>query len=90
LPPTSTPVPPTAVPPTAVPPTNTPIPIPCNQASFVTDVTIPDGSSFVAGASFVKTWRVRNSGACAWGSGYSIIFFPNRCGPAKPWISPSR
>lgn len=74
LPPPSTPVPPTAVPPTAVPPTNTPIPIPCNQASFVTDVTIPDGSSFVAGASFVKTWRVRNSGACTWGSGYSIIF----------------
>ncbi len=73
--PTATSIPATAVPTaTAVPPTITPIPIPCNQAAFVTDVTIPDGSSFVVGSSFVKTWRVRNAGACTWGSGYAIVF----------------
>jgi hypothetical protein len=64
----------TPIPPTAIPPTATPIPIPCNQAGWVTDVTIPDGSSFVAGASFVKTWRVKNIGSCTWGTGYSIMF----------------
>jgi hypothetical protein len=66
----------TALPPTAtsIPPTATAIPIPCNQAGWVTDVTIPDGSSFIVSSSFVKTWRVRNTGACTWGSGYSIVF----------------
>jgi hypothetical protein len=50
------------------------IPIPCNQAAFITDVTVPDGSSFVASSSFVKTWRVRNTGSCVWGGGYSLVF----------------
>jgi hypothetical protein len=70
---TATSIPPTATA-TAIPPTATAIPIPCNQAAFITDVTIPDGSSFVAGSSFVKTWRVRNTGSCAWDGGYSFIF----------------
>jgi hypothetical protein len=64
----------TAIFPTSIPPTATPIPIPCNQAGWVTDVTVPDGSSFVAGVSFVKTWRVKNIGSCTWGTGYSIMF----------------
>lgn len=72
--PTATSVPPTAVVPTAVPPTITPVPIPCNQAAFITDVTVPDGTSFVVGVSFVKTWRIRNTGSCTWGSGYAVVF----------------
>jgi hypothetical protein len=79
LPPTytATPIPPTA--------TATAIPIPCNQAAFIADVTIPDGSSFVAGSSFVKTWRVRNTGSCVWDSGYSLFFFSGTSmgGPAS-------
>lgn len=59
---------------TPIPPTATAIPIPCNQAGWVTDVTIPDGSTFVVSSSFVKTWRVRNTGSCTWGSGYTIVF----------------
>ena len=60
---------------TAVPPTITPIPIPCNAASFITDVTIPDWSSIYAGEPFVKTWKVKNVGACSWTKEYKIFFY---------------
>ena len=69
---TFTPAAPTA---TMVPPTKTPIPIPCNAASFVADVTIPDWSSIYAGESFVKTWKVKNVGTCAWTKEYKIYFY---------------
>ncbi len=39
------------------------------KASFVQDVTIPDNSFVAGGSSFTKTWRVRNDGSCAWGTG---------------------
>jgi len=54
------------------PPTNTPIP--CNWAQFVTDVTVPDDTEFIAGSAFTKTWRLRNVGSCDWTSGYRLIF----------------
>lgn len=37
------------------------------KATFAADVTIPDDSILSAGASFTKTWRVRNDGSCVWG-----------------------
>lgn len=43
-----------------------------NQASFVSDVTIPDNSNLTAGEAFTKTWRVQNSGTCIWWSGYTL------------------
>lgn len=85
-PPADTPVPPTAtLPPTStpVPPTSTPIiptfppsatALPCNAAQFVQDVTIPDGSTLSANATFTKTWRLRNTGACTWTNTYDIVF----------------
>ena len=45
----------------------------CDQASFVRDITIPDGSQVAPGGSFTKTWRLRNAGACQW-SGYTLVF----------------
>jgi hypothetical protein len=45
------------------------------MARFVSDVTIPDGTEFEPGDTFVKTWSLRNVGSCAWTSGYDIIFF---------------
>ena len=61
--------------------TNTPVPTltptnpgTCNQATFVTDVTIPDGTNFNFGQTFTKTWRLKNSGTCTWTSGYSLVF----------------
>lgn len=40
------------------------------NAEFVADVTIPDGTQVAAGETFVKTWRLRNNGTCAWGNDY--------------------
>ena len=45
----------------------------CDLARFVRDVTIPDGTTYSPGASFTKTWRLRNEGTCTW-SGYSLVF----------------
>jgi hypothetical protein len=45
----------------------------CDQAQFVRDVTIPDGTAYSPGASFTKTWRLKNVGTCTW-SGYSLVF----------------
>lgn len=44
-----------------------------NQATFITDVTIPDGSVITPGAKFTKTWRVRNDGTCTWGTDSSEV-----------------
>jgi hypothetical protein len=52
--------------------TNTPIP--CNRASFVKDVTISDNTNIDAGATFTKTWRLKNNGSCTWTSGYVLLF----------------
>jgi hypothetical protein len=65
----STPVPPQ---PTRIPPTATPIP--CNAGEYVADISIPDGTSITADASFVKTWRLKNSGSCTWDTRYDIAF----------------
>jgi hypothetical protein len=56
--------------------TNTPVQSPtaaCDSALFVKDVTIPDGTQIEPGATFKKTWRLRNVGTCQW-SGYSLVF----------------
>jgi hypothetical protein len=45
----------------------------CDKVQFVKDVTIPDGSVLSPGESFTKTWRLKNTGTCAW-SGYSLVF----------------
>lgn len=52
-----------AAPPTAI----------CDLAQFVRDVTIPDGTVFAPGATFTKTWRLKNAGTCTW-SGYTLVF----------------
>ena len=45
-----------------------------DNASFVTDVTIPDGTTLNPGQTFTKTWRMKNTGTTTWGSGYSWAF----------------
>ena len=86
---TATPLPPTETP-TLEPPTatatsavviatnelGTPIEL-CDSLSFnptSVDVTIPDGTQMVPGQTFTKTWRIKNDGACAWGSGYGLTY----------------
>lgn len=82
-------VPPTAVPPTAVPATSVPTavptvvvstpvatatPVPCYQITFVSDVSIPDGTKIPGGNSFTKTWRLKNTGSCTWDNRFDVAF----------------
>lgn len=46
----------------------------CDDAVWVSDVTIPDGSVMTPGQEFLKTWKVRNTGDCTWGAGYTLIY----------------
>ncbi len=76
---TFTPEPSMTTPPTAtITPTFTPTAtvtsVPCNRASFVSDVNYPDGSEVHVNNGFVKTWRLQNTGSCTWTSGYKLIF----------------
>lgn len=70
---TSLPPTPTGIPPT-VTVTLTSSPVPVDAAEFIGDVTIPDGTHLSPGESFIKTWRLRNSGTSTWTSGYSLVF----------------
>jgi hypothetical protein len=45
-----------------------------DEASYVADVTIPDGTVLKPGARFVKTWRVRNAGTTTWTTDYTLRF----------------
>jgi hypothetical protein len=46
----------------------------CDDASFVSDVTVLDGTQMTPSQEFLKTWKVRNTGDCVWGAGYTIVY----------------
>lgn len=46
----------------------------CDNLTYIADVTVPDGTIMSPGQDFVKTWRVRNTGACPWGAGYVLAY----------------
>lgn len=46
-----------------------------DNADFVADVTIPDGTKVAPNQNFDKIWRVRNTGTCTWGIGYELTLF---------------
>jgi hypothetical protein len=48
--------------------------IACDSSSYISDVTVPDGTVITAGSSFVKTWLLQNTGACTWTAGYRLSF----------------
>jgi hypothetical protein len=43
-------------------------------ATFIADVTYPDGTIVSPGQSFLKTWRIKNVGTCTWNSEYQLVF----------------
>lgn len=45
-----------------------------DSASFVADVSVPDDTNFKQGEGFTKTWRIRNTGTCAWDANYRLVF----------------
>lgn len=44
------------------------------QATFVKDITYPDGSYVKEGQSFNKTWRIRNTGTVTWTTSMALVF----------------
>jgi len=44
----------------------------CYGLTFVNDVTIPDNTPMTPGQTFTKTWKVFNSGSCAWDVGFKF------------------
>jgi hypothetical protein len=77
VPPTSTvgfPTSTLAIATTSVPPTNPPPTQTCDVADFVTDVTIPDGTTLEPNEAFTKTWRLKNIGTCSWTPSYAVVF----------------
>ncbi len=84
---TFTPAPETATPvPTSVIATETPTITPtlileasptdqfCDNAIWIADVSVQDGTEMSPGQAFEKTWRIKNTGSCTWGSGYKLVF----------------
>jgi hypothetical protein len=74
---TNTPEPTTTAPeePTVTPAEDVPGPEGCTlNSAFVADVSIPDNTRLSPGRSFMKTWRVRNTGTCDWEEGTSLVF----------------
>jgi hypothetical protein len=47
---------------------------PCDEASFIQDVTIADGTKLSPSQAFTKTWRLRNIGTCTWTPEYAVVF----------------
>lgn len=86
---TSTPPPTTTPFPTVTSAPPTPIPLPCDRAQFVADVTVPDGTNFAPGAAFIKTWRLKNDGSCTWTPSYALVFDNGNAlnGPAEVALS---
>jgi hypothetical protein len=51
--------------------------VPCNRAAAGTpiDISIPDDTNLDPGVGFTKTWRLVNTGSCAWTTQYALVWF---------------
>ncbi len=59
----------------------------CDDYTFdaaTVDVTIPDGTPMTLNQEFVKTWKIKNTGTCTWGDGYSLIYSHGERMSGKP------
>lgn len=68
--PSDTPGGPTLTPSATVTPTI--VPLACDKAEFIADVTVPSGTMMLPGTDFHKTWRLKNVGTCTWTTSYRI------------------
>lgn len=51
-----------------------------DNAAYVADVTIPDGTVVAAGSAFVKTWTIKNTGTTTWTKDYQLIYLDGQMG----------
>lgn len=58
---------------------------PCTMSAvLISDVSIPAGTILTPGQLFTKTWRLQNTGTCAW-EGYKLVYVRgNRMGGNSP------
>jgi Ig-like domain from next to BRCA1 gene len=69
-------------------PTNTPGAQGCvDGAQYVADVTVPDDTVFAPGATFTKTWRLKNTGTCTWVGSYAYAFVGGEAMGGPPSVS---
>lgn len=47
----------------------------CDSSAYLSDVTIPDGTTLAPGESFTKTWSMQNIGTCDWTTSYSVVSY---------------
>lgn len=83
---TATPVPTSVMPTDTAIPTETATPAPtavpaasptdefCDNAIWVADVSVQDGTEMSPGQAFEKTWRIKNTGTCTWTESYRLAF----------------
>jgi len=78
----------TAPPVTPMPSATTPPKPACTRnAVFQADVTVPDNTTIKAGQTFVKTWRIRNTGTCDWDPGYRLTFVEGDQMGGPDWVT---
>ncbi len=77
---------PGAAPPAPAPgqPTAAALAATCAKLAWVSDVTIPDDTVMASGAKFVKTWRVKNNGTCAFSGTLNFVGKGNQMGGTSP------
>ena len=46
----------------------------CDDAVFVSDVSVQDWTEMSPGQDFEKTWLLKNTGTCTWGEGYHVVY----------------
>lgn len=66
------PTPPSSVTSTPTTPNLPTQPAVADAATFVADITIPDGTGAAPGIQFVKTWRIKNIGKTTWTAAYTL------------------
>jgi hypothetical protein len=66
----ATPSPTAIIPPTSAPSATASS---CDKAAFVSE-TIPDDTVYPPNTAFTKTWRLKNTGTCAWTTSYALVF----------------
>ena len=51
-----------------------PISVPTDGAEYIPSTAFTDETVLTPGASFLKTWRMHNTGTSTWGAGYQLAF----------------
>ena len=58
----------------------------CDNAAWISDISVPDKTEMSPGQNFEKVWLIQNTGTCTWTSGYQLAFGygENLNGQARP------